>query len=138
TSKILYKKTDTSYNGLHDSIYVYSTSPDSAKYNLSFAEVGVNKGNYIPLFNAANGQVFQWVQPVNGIPQGNFEPATFLVTPKKQQLLTLGAVYKINTKTIVKTEVAASRYDVNTFSSKDEADNQGYAAKISLQRNDTL
>jgi hypothetical protein len=90
------------------------------------------------LFNAANGQVFQWVQPVNGIPQGNFEPATFLVTPKKQQLLTLGAVYKINTKTIVKTEVAASRYDVNTFSSKDEADNQGYAAKISLQRNDTL
>ena len=53
---------------------------------LSFVEVGINKGNYIPLFNAANGQVFQWVQPVNGVPQGNFEAAAFLVTPKKQQV----------------------------------------------------
>lgn len=138
TSKILYKKIDTLYNGVHDSIYVYSISPDSAKYNLAFADVGVNKGNYIPLFNAANGQVFQWVQPINGIPQGNYEPATFLVTPKKQQLLTFGATYKINTKTIIKTEVAASRYDVNTFSPKNEADNQGFAAKVSLLRNDTL
>jgi len=35
--KILYKKIDTTFNGgTHDSIYVYSTHPDSAKYNLSF------------------------------------------------------------------------------------------------------
>jgi hypothetical protein len=138
TAKILYKKIDTLYNGVHDSIYVYSTNPDSAKYSLAFADVGVNKGNYIPLFSAANGQVFQWVQPINGIPQGNYEPATFLVTPKKQQLLTFGALYKLNTKTSVRTELAASRYDVNTFSAKNEADNQGYAAKISIERNDTL
>lgn len=138
TAKILYKKIDTLYNGIHDSIYVYSTSPDSAKYSLSFADVGINKGNYIPLFNAANGQVFQWVQPLNGIRQGNYEPATFLVTPKKQQLLTLGALFKLNARTSVRTELAASRYDVNTFSSKNEADNQGYAAKISVERNDTL
>lgn len=137
-TKILYKKIDTLYNGIHDSIYVYSTSPDSAKYNLSFAEVGTNKGNYIPLFNAANGQVFQWIAPLNGIPQGSFEPAAFLVTPKKQQLLTVGAVYKVDNKTIIKTEVAASKYDANTFSEKDKADNKGYAAKISAERNDTL
>ena len=49
TSKILYKKIDTVYNGIHDSIYVYSTNPDSAKYSLSFVEVGTNKGNYVPL-----------------------------------------------------------------------------------------
>ncbi|WP_225975533.1 hypothetical protein [Panacibacter ginsenosidivorans] len=138
TAKILYKKIDTLYNGVHDSIYVYSTNPDSAKYSLAFADVGVNKGNYSPLFNAANGQVFQWIQPINGIPQGNYEPATFLVTPKKQQLLTVGAVYKLNERTSLHTEVAASRYDVNTFSSKNETDNQGYAAKISVERNDTL
>lgn len=137
-SKILYKKVDTVYNGRRDSIYVYSTNADSARYSLAFAEVGVNKGNYVPLFNAANGQVFQWVQPVNGIPQGNYEPATFLTTPKKQQLLTVGAIYRIDLKTTVKTEVAASRYDLNTFSTKNEADNQGLAAKVTLERNDTL
>ncbi|MEP6846289.1 MAG: hypothetical protein ABI861_09810, partial [Panacibacter sp.] len=138
TSKILYRKIDTLYNGRHDSIYVYSTEQESAKYSLAFANVGTNKGDYVPLFNAANGQVFQWVQPVNEIPQGNYAPATFLATPKKQQLLTLGALYKINSKTLVRSEVAASRYDVNSFSIKNDADNQGYAAKISVERNDTL
>ena len=39
-SQILYKKIDTVYNGLHDSIYVYSTNADSAKYSLSFIETG--------------------------------------------------------------------------------------------------
>jgi len=76
-SKILYKKIDTLYNGIHDSIYVYSTDPQNAKYNLSFASVGSNKGNYIQLFNAANGNVYQWVAPLNGIPQGSYEPAAF-------------------------------------------------------------
>src|SRR5690606_20218220 len=36
--KILYKKTDTLYNdgASRDSIYVFSTDPDSARYSLSF------------------------------------------------------------------------------------------------------
>jgi hypothetical protein len=138
TSKILYKKTDTLYDGTHDSIYVYSTDPDSAKYNLSFVEVGTNKGNYIPLFNAANGQVFQWVQPINGMPQGNFEAAAFLATPKKQQVMSIGAEYQIDKRTIVKTEFAASLYDVNTFSSKGKGNDKGYAAKVIIERNGTL
>ena len=92
------QKIDTLFNGIHDSIYVYSTDPVNAKYSLAFASVGVNKGNYIPLFNAANGQVFQWVQPINGIRQGNYEPATFLVTPKKQQVMTVGATYLADKK----------------------------------------
>ena len=132
-SKILYKKTDTLYNGTHDSVYVYSTDPKEARYNLSFIETGINKGNYIPLFNAANGKVYQWVQPVNGVPQGNFEAATFLVTPKKQQVLSIGAAYLLNDKTTVTTELAASKYDVNTFSAKDKGNDNGNAAKLTIQ-----
>ena len=97
-----FTKIDTLFNGIRDSIYVYSTDPVNAKYSLAFASVGVNKGNYIPLFNAANGQVFQWVQPINGIRQGNYEPATFLVTPKKQQVMTVGATYLADKRTVVK------------------------------------
>lgn len=134
-SAILYKKIDTLYNSIHDSIYVYSTNPDSAKYSLNFIDVGINKGNYIPLFAAANGKTYQWIQPVNGVPQGNFEPAIFLVTPKKQQVISVSGLYQLNKNTSIQAEVAASKYDANIFSSLDKGNDDGHAAKISLQHN---
>lgn len=133
TSKILYKKIDTVYNGIHDSIFVYSTNPDSAKYNLSFVETGFGRGNYIPLFNAANGKVFQWVAPINGKPQGSFEPAAFLVAPKLQQIVSMGIRYTLNKNNILYAELSASKNDINTFSQKDKGNDGGYAAKINWQ-----
>lgn len=138
TSKILYKKIDTVYAGGEDSIFVYSTNPDSAKYSLTFTEVGLNKGNYIPLYNAANGKVFQWIAPVDGVPQGSFEPAEFLVAPRKQQVISIGSTWMPDDKTIVKTEIGLSRFDANTFSSKDKANDDGQAAKITAQRSFNL
>ena len=130
--KILYKKIDTTFNGgqTRDSIYVYSTNPDSARYSLSFVDVGFNKGNYIPDFNGANGKVFKWVEPVNGIPQGQFEAAVYLVTPKKQQVVNLGLDYSISKQSFLSTEVAMSNYDVNTFSTRHKGDNKGFAARL--------
>lgn len=138
TSKILYAKRVNPVNASWDSIYVYSTNKDSAKYSVSFTEVGANKGNYIPYFNGANGKVYQFIAPVNGVPQGNFEAAYYLVTPKKQQIVTLNSIYNINRKTILTTDIALSSYDVNTFSTKDKGNNNGYAAKFVLSRKDEL
>ena len=134
-SKILYKKIDTVYAGGRDSIFVYSTNADSAKYNLVFTEVGFNKGNYIPLYNAANGKVFQWIATQGGVPQGSFEPAEFLVAPKKQQVISIGSTWQPDDKTIIKTEIGLSRFDANTFSSKDKNNDDGHAAKFSAERN---
>jgi len=130
--KILYKKIDSVYNNGagHDSVFVYSTNPDSALYTLSFADVGVGKGDYLPDFNGANGKVYKWIAPVNGVKQGAFEAAIFLVTPKKQQVVSMLVDYDISKKTNITTELAYSNYDVNTFSNIDKADNKGYAAKI--------
>jgi hypothetical protein len=136
TSKILYQKKDTSYGSVTETIYVYSTDPDSAKYSLNFIEVGQGKGNYVPLFNAANGKVYKWVQPVSGIKQGVFEPATFLVTPKRQIVVSAGVEYVLDAKTLLSSEVAMSNYDANSFSSKDKRDNKGFAGKFVLQRED--
>lgn len=137
--KILYlKRYYTTPAGTIDSFYVYSTNPDSARYNLNFIETGVNKGNYIPLYDNANGKTYQWVAPVNGVPQGNYEPATFLVTPKKQQVVTMGLQYQVNPNTLLHTDVAFSNYDVNTFSGKDKGNNKGYAAKFSLQKTNPI
>jgi hypothetical protein len=135
-SRILYKKTDTTYGGITETIYVYSTNPDSAKYSLNFIEVGFGKGNYIPLFNAANGKVYKWVEPAGGIRQGNFEPAAFLVTPKKQQVISGGLSYQFDKKMSLSAEAAVSNYDINTLSSKDKPDNKGFAGKFVLQRQD--
>jgi len=137
SSAILYKQVDSIVNGIHNTIYVYSTSKDSAKYNLSFADVGANKGDYLPLFNTANGKVYQWVAPVNGVPQGEFKAAAFLVTPKKQTVVSVAGEYKVNEKTSIKTEFAASDYDVNTFSTIDKQNDKGYAAKLSIIHNDS-
>ena len=128
--KILYRRTDTVYNGMHDSIYVYSINKNDSLYNLSFTNVGLGKGNYTQATGNANGRVFMWVQPVNGVPQGDWEPVILLVTPKKQQLITAGAQYFINDKSYVKAEMALSNYDVNTFSSKGKNGDKGVAGKV--------
>jgi hypothetical protein len=132
--KILYERIDTVYNGsgARDSIYVFSNDPDSAKYNLSFIDVGQGFGDYVPDLNGANGKVYKWLAPVNGLKQGRYEPAIFLVTPKKQQVLSAGINYKITPGTVVNTEVATSIYDQNTFSSKGQENQQGYAAKLQI------
>lgn len=135
TGKILYEKVDTVYdNGSsRDSIYVFSINPDSASYHLSFIEVGQGFGNYVPDFNGANGKVYKWVAPVNGERQGNFEPAIFLATPKKQQLVSLGVDYALTENMILTAEGAMSDYDVNTFSKKDKQNDKGFAGKMGLK-----
>ena len=114
--KILYSKIYFTTGTGVDSFYQYSTNPDSAKYNLSFVDVGQGKGNYIPDLNGANGKVYHFVAPVNGVKQGRYEPVMILVTPKKQQVINLGIDYAISKHTSVTTEVAMSNYDANTFS----------------------
>jgi hypothetical protein len=130
--KILYQKIYfTTASGV-DSLYQYSTNPDSAKYSLSFVNVGQGKGNYVPDFNGANGKVYRFVGTINNVKQGSYEPAIYLVTPKKQQLLDLGIDYAISKNTSVITEVAMSNYDANTFSKVNNGDDAGYAAKVLL------
>jgi hypothetical protein len=128
--KILYEKLyDTTATGI-DSFYRYSVDPALAQYSLSFTDLGQGRGNYVPDFNGANGKVFRYVAPLNGIKQGRYEPVTVLVTPKKQQLISFGADYQIDKNNLLKTEFALSNNDVNTFSSKDGGDDKGMAARI--------
>jgi hypothetical protein len=131
---VLYRQADTVYNNGADqaTIYIYSTDPEVAMYSLSFLEVGMGNGDYIPDFNGANGKVYKWVEPVGGVKQGNYLPASFLVAPKKQQVVSTGFDYTIGKHTVLSAELGYSNFDVNTFSKKDKANDKGYAAKIGL------
>ncbi|HLY68788.1 MAG TPA: hypothetical protein VKR53_03595 [Puia sp.] len=136
--KVLYRKTDTVYqaaNGLyyHDSVYVFSVDSTQKLYNLSFADVGVGNGDYLPNLNGINGNVYQWVAPVNGKHQGQFLAAQFLVTPKTQRIVSIGAEYNISKSTVFSIEGAGSHYDVNTLSTIGKANDNGYAIKMQLK-----
>jgi hypothetical protein len=130
TGKILYEKVYFINGPMLDSFYRYSTDPTLAKYSLGFTEVGAGRGNYITDFNGANGKVFRYVSPINGLMQGNYEPVTILITPKKQQLISVGTDYQLNRNNNLKTELAFSNRDVNTYSSKNSGDDIGTAAKL--------
>ena len=130
TNKILYEKVYDTSSSLLDSFYRYSVDDTVALYSLSFSDLGEGRGNYIPDFNGTNGKVFRFIAPVNGIKQGRFEPVMILVTPKKQQLISFGTDYQIDKNNLLKTEFALSNYDVNTFSSKNDGDDKGIAARV--------
>lgn len=138
-NKILYQLHDSTVNGItYDSVFIYSTDPAVAQFNLSFVNVGQGSGDYVQDINGANGRVYKWIAPVNGIRQGMYAPVTILVTPKKQQMLSVGMDYRVSDKTSVSTEVAMSNYDVNTFSRLDKKDNTGFAGRIVFQNEQGL
>lgn len=130
--KILYEKIYYNTPTGIDSFFQYSTDPATAKYNLSFINVGVGRGDYVSDFNGANGKVYKFIPRVGNTRQGSYDAVTVLVTPKKQQLVNLGIDYTMGKNTMVKTEVAMSNYDANTFSTIDNGDDRGYAAKFQI------
>jgi hypothetical protein len=128
--RILYEKVFVTNGATVDSFYRYSTDSLRARYSLSFTEVGQGQGNYVPDFNGANGKVYRFVEPINGLKQGNYEPVMKLVTPKRQQVLSMATDYNIDANNVVKTDLAMSNYDANTFSSIHEGDDVGVAGRV--------
>ncbi|MDX2171939.1 MAG: hypothetical protein SFY56_02390 [Bacteroidota bacterium] len=130
-SDVFYWKKDTLVSGvLYNSIFVYSSNPDSAKYRLKFSSVGVNKGNYNQVSSTANGRVYQWIAPIAGIPQGSYEPIIPLVTPKQTQMLTSGINYSMTQNNFLNIEGVYTNNDVNTFSKENKGNDEGSGVKV--------
>ncbi len=127
---VMYRKIDTLIDNKIFSYYEYSTNPNQAKYRLNFAFVGNNSGNYIIDNSQVNGRVYKWVQPVNGVPQGNYETTTVVVSPKKKQMYDFGGRIPIRKNKILNFEIAITDNDQNLFSKKHDNDNIGKAFKV--------
>lgn len=130
-SDVFYRQVDTTVNAiLYNDVYVYSTDPDSAKFRLKFSNVGAYNGNYNQISSTANGRVYQWVAPVNGLPQGSFEPVIPLVTPKMNQMLTGGFNYSLTANNSLNAEGVYTKNDINRFSRADKGNDEGSGVKF--------
>lgn len=115
-------------------IFVFSNDPEAELFNVRFTNLGPNQGNYILSSRDAIANIYEYVSPVDGIPQGNFEPVVRLFAPSKLQIAMLNGVYSPSDKTTVQFEVAASNNDENLFSEIDQGDNRGLAAQLSVNQ----
>ena len=139
-NQLLYRITDTVFFDpiLNDSVLerdvlVFSSNPELANRKAAFSEVGFGNGNYIKGPLLAFGSVYQWVPPIGGVPQGNYEPVILLVTPKQRQMVSASAVYRFNENIKARVEWAGSQYDLNTFSTADKNDDLGMATKVNVE-----
>jgi hypothetical protein len=129
-NKILYKK--TIINGV--SVFVYSNVSTDELYNVKFSLVGTNLGNYVLSSSAAIGKIYSYVAPVNGIPQGNYDPIVRLIAPTELQIATVLGKFNPSEKTNIDFEIGVSNNDNNLFSPVDDSDNHGVAGKINLKQ----
>ena len=120
----MYSKIDTLG---FSNVLVYSIDPKQAYYQCTFTFVGANKGNYVfEKFNAL-GKVFHWIAPINGQPQGDYEPIRLLISPKQKQFVSTGIAYQLSEQNSIETEFASSKNDQNTFSQFDKGNDVGFS-----------
>ena len=127
-NKILYRITDSLG---FDSVFVYSTNPDDTLFQVFFSFVGQNRGNYVPISSSANGQVYAFVPPVGGQPQGTHIPYTVLPAPELIQVMTYAGRWKDRSGNGgLNWEMAYSHNDPNRFSEIDNGNHRGIASRL--------
>jgi len=131
---VLYKKVVQQVDGVDYETYIHSTEPSVAVYKIRFSFVGDKKGNYRQIESSANGRVYEWVAPINSIPQGNFSLNSQMIAPEKHQMLSVGGQFKHSERANSQFELALSNRDLNTFSSIDDKNNKSLAFNFESNR----
>lgn len=129
-NKILYRK--ILVNNIE--VFEYSNNPDDELFNVRFTFAGDNQGNYILANADAIGKIYEYVMPVGGIPQGNYEPVVRLHAPEKLQMMVIRADYRPSEKTGLSFESSVSNKDLNLFSGMDDKDNRGFAGRVAVEQ----
>ena len=129
-NKILYKKTTVG----SVEVFQYSNVSTDVLYNVKFTLVGNNLGNYILANNSAVGKIYEYVAPIGGILQGNYEPITQLIAPTKIQIATVLGKFNPSEKTTVDFELGISNNDLNLYSKIDDSNNKGIASKFNAKQ----
>tara|TARA_B110000459_G_scaffold23505_1_gene22618 strand:- start:271 stop:3585 length:3315 start_codon:yes stop_codon:yes gene_type:complete len=127
-NRILYKKIQM--NGVE--VFEFSTNAGDELYLVSFTMAGPQQGDYIITSSNAISNIYEYIPPISGVKQGDYEPIVKLVAPVKLQLAVVNGSFNPNENTSVDFEVAASKNDLNLYSSFEDEDNTGLATRLSI------
>ena len=125
-NRILYRKVT---NGVSEN-FEYSTNSTDELFNVTFTYFGANKGDYILDKTIAIGNIYKYV----GVNLGNYNPVIRLAAPSKSQVVAINTTYNPSKKTNFFGEIAISNNDANLFSSIDDSQNKGLAAKLNWKQ----
>lgn len=130
-SLVLYERKDTlDLDGNSHTIYIYSRDSTQQLYNVSFSNVGVGQGSYQLLINDVNGRVYEWVAPVSGVNQGDYEAVKFVPAPNAKQMIVIGGETRITEHLKTFGEFAFSNQDLNLYAPIGNDDNSDLAYKL--------
>ncbi len=115
-------------------VFVFSNNPEDELFNVRFTLVGDNQGNYILGNISTISRIYEYIAPVNGIPQGNYAPVIRLEAPTKLQTAVVQGSYTPTKKTNIGFEVSGSKNDLNLFSDIGDDDNDGVAGRLQVQQ----
>ena len=93
-------------------------------YSVGFSYVGYGKGDY----RVEEVGKYKYVGPGNG----SYIPKILLTPAQSHDLLDFDLNISPSANVTLNSEFALSRMDLNTYSSKDDGDNQGFAYKLNL------
>jgi hypothetical protein len=130
-NRILYKKELIS--GVE--AFVFSNNPDDELFSVKFRLVGDNQGDYVLINSNSISKIYEYVEPISGVPQGNYAAIVQLIAPTKLQLAIINGTYKPTDKTDIYFEAAGSKNDLNLFSDLDDSNNDGFAGKLRVKHN---
>ena len=135
--RVLYIKKDTlDATGNFQEIFQYSRDSSQALFQVSFAEVGLGRGDYELVENDVNGRVYQWISPQLGQSVGSYSPVQFVAAPNMRQMMTIGGSVGVTEYLELYTETAVSNHDLNLYSIVGNKDNNDLATKAGLRISD--
>lgn len=109
-------------------IFVLSRDSTKQLFRVQFSFVGNGRGNYIQSNERLNARVYKWVAPVNGQPQGSYEPIRQLVAPQSLRVSSLRTTYNAGKLGAFEVQTALSQNNLNRFASHDHRQ-EGYALR---------
>ena len=131
--RVTYNRIDSLVAG--QSYQVYQFAGQNGAFRVDFHFVGEGLGDYEISGATVNSKVYQWIAPINGQSRGSYAPVRPVVTPKRHQVLVMGAEAQLSSYDFISTELAVSDQDLNVLSPRDAHDDRGQAVNLNYRAN---
>lgn len=109
------QKDTTDSKGNIYQVWEYSLDSVTNHFQVNFSYVGKGNGNYVRDYRQLNAMTFKWVPPLEGNPQGDFEPYQLLKSPATNTMFSTGVSKKLKKGDELYSEYSYSSYRSNSL-----------------------